>query len=144
MQRNRRNLGLSLSHQEHGRVVHRKQNTGAGATLVMSLGKREWQGDSADRKGKSINLEAKFQKTEQCHKSQFCPYASPTMLTPSWTRSGTLPGAVLQGHSSLPYMLHRYRGRGAPRDQRLAPQTANTHIFSPRMGLLPGNHTDPK
>lgn len=112
MQGHRRNLGLSLSAGEHGGVIHRKRNTGAEATLGMSLGQREWLGDSPEREGTSINLEAKFQKTEKCHKSPFGPQASPTMQTPSWTRLGTLLGAVLHGHSSWPCMLHQYRGRG--------------------------------
>lgn len=48
-----------------------------------------------------------------------------------------------EGHASLTHILQGPWGRATPRNRLLAPQIANTHIFSPPTGLLPGNHTDP-
>lgn len=95
--------------------------------------------------GRLIHLKAKTSKTEKFHKNNFVHRHHEKHRIQAGLDWGlSFERCRTEGHASLTHILQGPRGRGTPRNKLPAPQIAHTHIFSPPVGLLPGNHTDPK
>lgn len=145
MQQSWKTPGFTLGCQENGGTTHSGRNAGVEGSFVL-LGKRKRQPRGLTRKEESQStLKSNFKKLENIIKANVVHMHHQKYRIQAGPDLGLYFAlGYTKGHVSLTYILEQHWGRGTPRNKALAPQIANTHIFSPPVELLPGNHTDPK